>query len=289
MEHKGVTAFPGDFACHVGTPADVHIPHFRSISDFRERQARLANVIAGEVVPRLMLIHQRAHREPDAPGAADIAEFAQLSMAADNEDLSAYFQRLRDDGHSLDTLFVHFLAPTARYLGELWQQDLCDFCDVTIGVGRLQELLTLFGTADDPDLVDLDHRALLLTVPGEKHVFGIDMVAKMMRAAGWQVCVSLEQSAPDVATLVSDTWFGIAGITLSSEEHGAGIARTIEGMRRGSRNSGLAIMAGGPAFNANPSLGAQVGADAVACDAIAAVILAKKLLLQKASRRAARA
>ena len=34
-----------------------------------------------------------------------------------------------------------FIAPAALHLGEMWQQDLCDFFEVTLGVGRLQMLM----------------------------------------------------------------------------------------------------------------------------------------------------
>jgi len=196
----------------------------------------------------------------------------------------AYFDVMRARGYSLDALFVDFLAPTARHLGELWDQDRCDFVDVTLGVARLHELLEMFSLAEDYVGDDLRHRAILIASPGEKHRFGMDMVAKFMRAAGWTVTIEIERSAEENARSVADEWVGVAGLTMSSDIRVEAAARTIEMLRKSSLNPSLSIIVGGPAFAENAALVAQIGADAAANDAPTAVILAKRLLMRAASR-----
>ena len=44
-------------------------------------------------------------------------------------------------GASVETLYLDLLAPTARHLGDLWDADVCDFTEVTVGLGRLQQVL----------------------------------------------------------------------------------------------------------------------------------------------------
>ena len=198
------------------------------------RRAKLAEVIADHIVPRLHNLHQEICNKPVAgavPGANEIAEFGALAMGSDIGAASVYFDSLRAKGHSLDTLFVHLLEPTARYLGELWDQDRCDFIDVTLGVAHLQELLSVFGSRDDFPVRDSDHRALLLTTPGERHLFGVEMVARFMRGAGWEVTCAHALGPKEGTQLVATDWYGIVGLTLSVEAGLETTARLIEEIR----------------------------------------------------------
>ena len=261
------------------------LPQVLSRPDVRERQARLADVIAEQIVPRLLSIHTNTRINDDGANAftkEEVSEFGKLTMVPDSLSARAYFEKMRSRGHSIDTLFTHLLAPTARRLGEFWDQDLCDFIDVAIGVDLLQELLTWFGTFDDVPLLDLQHRVLLVTAPGDKHLFGINMVGKLMRAAGWDVTIAKGPSVSEIGAIVEDQWYAVVGFALSDNSGIEGIARGIDEMRRLSRNPHIRVMVGGPAFTAQAAMAIQVGADGVADDAPAAVILAKKLLLAQA-------
>jgi methanogenic corrinoid protein MtbC1 len=284
-EMSAPTSGYSDAETSAGAYAGTPVPKVINRADFRERQARLAGVIAEQIVPRLLLIHKHVrnnHGGAEAFTSDEITEFGDLTMAPDSSAARGYFEKMQARGHSLDTLFVNLLAPTARRLGEYWEQDLCDFVDVTIGVARLQELLTIFGAADDIPMVDLQHRVLLATAPGEQHVFGVDMVGKVMRAAGWDVAIRKGPSIKEIAAAVAADWYGVVGVALSAEEGLEEIGRSIDEMRRVSRNRHLGIMVGGPVFTGHPERAVQVGADGVADDAPAAVILAKKLLLMQA-------
>jgi len=284
-ETSAPTSAYSDAEANAGSYAGTPVPQVLRRADYRERQARLASVIAQQIVPRLLLIHKNARVDADAGEAfttEEITKFGDLTMAPDSSAARAYFEKMQARGHSLDTLFVHLLAPTARRLGEYWEQDLCDFVDVTIGVARLQELLTIFGAADDIPVIDLQHRVLLVTAPGEQHVFGVDMVGKLMRAAGWDVTIRKGPSVAEIGAAVAHDWYGVVGFALSEAEGLEIVGRGIDEMRRRSCNRHIGVMVGGPVFTGHPERAVQVGADGVADDAPAAVILAKKLLLMQA-------
>lgn len=252
------------------------------------RRQSLSEVITSEIVPRLMLIHHEPGQVDPIPavGDAEICEFCGLAMGADASAATSYFGEMRARGHSIDALFVHLLAPTARYLGQLWEEDRCDFVDVTLGVARLQEILTIFGGARDVRLIDIRHRALLIAPRGESHVFGIDMVARFMDNGGWDVTVEKNVSSSQSARLVSREWIGVVGVTLSAESGLESLASMIRTVRRASANAVVGVMVGGPLFNAHPELAIQVGADASAADAPTAVALAKRLLMRQAAQEA---
>ena len=284
-ETSAPTSAYSDAEANAGSYAGTPVPRVLRRADYRERQARLAGVIAERILPRLLLIHKNGRRDDvdaEAFTKDEITEFGGLTMAPDSSAARAYFEKMQARGHSLDTLFVRLLAPTARRLGEFWDEDLCDFIDVTIGVARLQELLTIFGAADDIPVVDLQHRVLLVTAPGEQHVFGVDMVGKLMRASGWDVTIRKGPSVAEIGATVAQEWYGIVGFALSDADGLEIVGRGIDEMRRRSCNKHIGVMVGGPVFSGHPERAVQVGADGVADDAPAAVILAKKLLLMQA-------
>ena len=251
-----------------------------------ERRSRLTEIIAEQIVPRLCSIHHDVHGESSItpPGATEIADFAALAMRPDPDSTIAYFDNMRARGHSQDSLFIHLLAPTARHLGEMWEQDQCDFIDVTLGVARLRGLLEKFQTVEDLPLPEQGRRALLISPAGEKHLFGVDMVAQFLRGGGWDTRVEKNFDPRQSAAVVAAEWFDVVGVTASGKSGLETVARIIESLRRASLNPDLKVMVGGAAFAGNPGLVARVGADAAAEDAASSVILARKLLAAQVSR-----
>ena len=180
-------------------------------------------------------------------------------------------------GLPLDVLFVELLEPAARHLGKMWEDDRCDFLDVTLGVARLQKLLAVFNdTHRIPAFGDM-RRVITATTSGEQHRFGLAMVEKFMRAAGWDVHSEAGSTPEAVAAAVHSEWFAIAGITLSCKSRLDALADMIKTIREQSCNKSIGIMVGGPVFIKRPELAMRVGADAAAVNAPTAVILAQKL------------
>jgi methanogenic corrinoid protein MtbC1 len=252
------------------------------IADVAERQRRLASVIAQEIIPRLMLIHQEVlpprESEPYGPSQPEIQELAKLVLGPDVQAAVNYILGMKQQGLPLDVLFVELLEPAARHLGKLWEDDRCDFLDVTLGVARLQKLLAIFNdTHRIPAFGDM-RRVITATTPGEQHRFGLAMVEKFLRAAGWDVHSEAGSTAESVAAAVKNEWFAIAGLTLSCESRLDALADTIKTIREQSCNNSISVMVGGPLFIRRPELAMYVGADAAAMNAPSAVVLAHKLL-----------
>jgi MerR family transcriptional regulator, light-induced transcriptional regulator len=128
-------------------------PQYFERDDVAVRQSRIAGLVSGQIIPRLVNLHRNVAESQgghhDHPTDQEIAELAHLVLSADPQAASAYIVALRDRGLSMDTLFVELLEPAARHLGEMWERDECDFIDVTLGVGRLQKLLAVFNCTHD--------------------------------------------------------------------------------------------------------------------------------------------
>ncbi len=252
-------------------------PSILGRSDVAERRAKLAKVVAGEIIPRLMLLHKEVALTAEPPSEDEIAGLARRVLSADIEDAARYITLLRDRGLSMERLFVELLEPCARHLGTMWDRDECDFIDVTLGLGRLQKLLAVFNSTHVLPALDEKRRVLMLTTPGDQHVFGLSMVTKFLDAGGWQVESEIGASAETIAAASGGAWYAVAGLTLGSERHLAQLKAMIALIRKTSLNPTIGIMVGGPIFSADPGLAVAVGADATAVNAPAAVLVAQKL------------
>lgn len=233
--------------------------------------AKLVRTIEAEIIPRLMLAHRApsgdAVPEIGDPTSAEVAEFAEIVLEHDVEVASSYVEALRARGVSLEVLFLHLLAPTARLLGDLWKEDVLTFTDVTVGLSRLQQLLR---ELSDPFENEAEHsinghRALLAPGPGEQHTFGMLMVEEFFRRAGWDVAGG-PRDPGEMVQLVRREWFDVVGLSVSCDVHFDGLSAAIQAVRRASRNRGIGVLVGGRLFNERPELVARVGADATAVD-----------------------
>lgn len=248
------------------------------LPDFR--YAKLSRIVAEHVLPQLVALHVPQVAAPPTPvlPRGEITELARLVLGPDNEDAANYLLRLKDGGVSLDDLHAELLEPTARLLGDLWNEDKADFVDVTIGVSRLQRLVHVFeGLGQIPDY-DEKRRVLLAAAPGEQHSLGSTIVQKFLRAGGWHVWSCASPDIGEPADIVSKEWFAVVGFSLGSDVHVPSLTEAIGCVRARSLNPKVGIMIGGSAVTRDPGLVAMVGADGTAANGPAAVILAKKLL-----------
>ena len=240
----------------------------------------VARLIEGEIIPRLMAVHgagpagsDASARQPAMDGGAaitacDIAAFAPLALEADAYALIDHVERLLARGVSIDGILVDLLAPAARELGIWWEEDRCDFIDVTMGLWRLQEVVReLSGRLSIDHGIGDARRALFAALPGDQHSFGTVIVEEMFRRDGWDTEVTLDPDLSELLEKVSRGWYDIVGLTVSCDCHIAPLPSLINAMRSVSRNPQLCVMVGGRVFLEDPTLADRVGADGTAADA----------------------
>jgi methanogenic corrinoid protein MtbC1 len=255
-------------------------PISTELSESELRMARLIRTIEGEIVPRLVLsrrtsrpaeiVKAREHRNPDA---TDVAELVRLLLHHDVAVASAYVDTVRQRGATLEMVCLDLLAPAARQLGVMWEEDECDFMQVTVGLCRLHQLLRELSpefTVDDAQRPG-DRRILLATCPGDQHTFGIALVAQFLRRAGWDVWHEFLATSAEILEVTSQHWFSVVGLSVATETRIDVLADTIRAIRRASRNRSVGILVGGPILVEKPELASLVGADATAIDGAQAV------------------
>ena len=255
-----------------------------------QRRALLSSTLSQQIIPRLIQAHTpgECHTEdPSGYGAqagrlitpADVRELVRMVLLPDDHAARASVEAMRLRGVPVETLFIDLLALAARHLGEVWEEDLCNFADVTVGVGRLQQvmrdlspgLMTGALSAAQP------RRVLLLPSPGEQHTFGLTMVGDFFRSAGWDVAGGPATSL-DFESLVRREWYDVVGFSLASELYLPRLAPAIAAVRKASMNPRVGILVGGPLFLRQGGLANEVGADAVAINGSLAPEIADKLV-----------
>jgi len=267
-------------------------PASRAASADARGPAGIRDAVETQIVPRLV----QAFRERTPPCSAatapafpadDVGVFAGILMRGDEAAALAFVGARRTAGASLETLYLELMSPAARHLGEMWTEDRCSFADVTIGLGSLRELMRRLSPEflDGAEREDPRRRALLVQVPGEQHSLGLHMAAEFFRRAGWEVAAETPQTRDDLAGLVRDQWYGVVGISVGSDAQLPEVASCVRAVRQASRNRGVGVMVGGPAFVCHPGRAALVGADAAATDGRQAPVQAERLLAQAPPRR----
>ncbi len=255
------------------------------LSESEIRMARLVRTIEGEIVPRLVLARRVSapeavnQRQVRAPDACDVTELVRLLLAHDTGVASAYVETVRQRGASLEMICLDLLAPAARELGLLWEEDECDFMQVTVGLCRLHQVLRdlspAFGIEDIEH--EADRRILLSPYPGDQHTFGITVVAQFLRRAGWDVWHEFPRNSAELLELTRQNWFAAVGLSVGSEARLEDVAATIGALRQASRNRAIGVLVGGPILVDKPELAASIGADATAADGRQAVQQAERI------------
>jgi methanogenic corrinoid protein MtbC1 len=256
----------------------------------RDRRNVLLNrVVEAEILPRLALVRRTiaAPQTEASPAiaAAAAAELLQLVLTEESASAIAFIDRLYQQGVTLESVYLGILTDTARQLGELWLADRADFVQVTISMGRLQQVLRAMSSSFQATAARRNavHRVLLVPAPGEQHTLGLLMLGEFFRRAGWHIAGGPAVSGLDAEATVRGGWCDVAAFSIGSIGLLEGLTRCIRRVRGASRNRNLVVLVGGALFLERPELVARVGADTFAADAVGAVRQASQLLAMRAA------
>ncbi|MDX2194538.1 MAG: cobalamin B12-binding domain-containing protein [Gemmatimonadales bacterium] len=201
---------------------------------------------------------------------AEVDEFVRRLRGAGDSAAESYVRELMDGGLSAEVVYLDLLAPAARRLGTLWDQDACDFIEVTVAMGRIQRILRAMSRlllADGDAAAPRRGAALLTCLPGEQHTLGLFMVAEFFVKDGWAVNVGAPLGQQDLRRLLADQWFDVLGFSIGCDSHLTNVGKEIRACRKASRNRNLRVLVGGRIFSEHPELVDRVGADGSAADA----------------------
>ena len=249
-----------------------------------ERPELVASLIERQVIPRLLVVHRHdavPAANPDRSITITEAEteaFAPLALEAGADVLLEHVEGFVRRGVPVETILVDLLAPAARALGVFWEDDRCDFVDVTMGLWRLQEVVREV-SARMPSVRDArGNAALFATVPGEQHSFGTVIVDEVFRRGGWATTLLADATTSELLDELSGRMYDVVGLTVSCDDNIGRLGSLILAIRSVSRNPRICVMLGGRVFAADPLICERVGADGTAPDAPGALCVAERLV-----------
>jgi methanogenic corrinoid protein MtbC1 len=247
-----------------------------------ECKRSLTEVIETQIIPRLVQAHRVALPDANAPTTGpgispkQLASFVALSKSSSSSETTQFIDELLHQGVTTDRIFLELIAPAARQLGVMWEQDLCDFTEVTCGLVRMHEITHRLGFEyqNGPQLGGDVQRIMLASAPGSQHFLGMTIVSDFFRKAGWDVVIEISLSENELMHAVNNEWFDVIGISCATEAQLKTLPGLIRALKASSGNPEPGILLGGPIFTVQQHDARSLGADGICIDVKEAVALA---------------
>ena len=274
---------PSPLADSLGDSGDALIS---SLAD-----AGLLQAIEGEIIPRLLLAHRQMtldaqfeleimgvnimasrpadhHRVPldISPGA--VSEFARLLITHDAPIAIGFVDMHLAQGIAVPDLLLELCAPAARELGAMWLRDDCSFCEVTIGLSSLEQVILHCTTTLDAKAEPCGpgRTVLLGLVPGNQHLFGLLIVRELFMRAGWSVVMPGGNSASALIDAVRETRFTVVGLSVGGTDALPACHKLVHSLRIESANPDMMVIVGGQGIQQATAETRRLGADLIARD-----------------------
>lgn len=221
--------------------------------------------------------------------AHDVERFVGALTATDDAMAERTVRDWLASGVPIERLYLELFAPAAARLGELWDDDACDFLQVTDALGRIHRVLHLLEPVwlSPAPGASRAGRALLACPAGEQHTLGLFLVADFFARDGWDVLVGPPLDRVGLLDAVHEQHVDVVGFSVGCATRLPRLAHDIAHLRRASRNPNVLVLVGGPPFTRDPGLVARVGADGTAATADDAPRVARALLLSRLNGPAA--
>jgi len=214
-----------------------------------------------------------------SPSLEDVEAFANFALNGEESDCIAVCEAWLDAGLSVSSLFLQLMAPAAVSMGDKWCSDTANFGEVTLGMAFLHGLMRRYTSqlTREVDAAPHEKSILIAPMPRGNHFFGVMMVEEFFRAHRWDVHSSVNESDRNILEGLRNEFFDVVGVSMGIFDQSDACKRLIANIRKNSKNESIAIVVGGPPFVLKPELAKEIGADAVACDALDAVAVAHTL------------
>lgn len=221
----------------------VESSHMAAAQGDTEYARSLSALIESEIIPRLMVAHSSvtpamAMESSAEIGSDEIEDFAPLVMQIEADALLAHVEAILARGVAIDTVLVDLLAPAARSLGELWEDERCDFVEVTMGFWRLQEVVHELSRRlpARQQAVAEGRRAPTAALPDDRSGVAAKAADEIFRRDDPPTDRLSAAETVDLLQRVKDDWFDTIELTVSCDCHKARSPARASELRNASRS-----------------------------------------------------
>ena len=259
--------------------------------DNAEMMQWLNKTIESEIIPRLLMGHNRESANDQGGDEAceldvkqtEIVDFCQTLIDGPVEECFSFIERMQKSGHSLISLYVNLIPASTRRLQTLWENDENSFTEVTIALGRAQNLIHQLSPifVNQNYFSDFQGNAFLLNVPGSQHTLGILMLGEFFKLAGWNTTVEIEISSDELKDRIGLQACDLVAISVSTEAQWDTMEALVKDVKKFSKNKDVLTMVGGPLFDFKPELISACSADVCTLTAEEAIKKVSDLLSKR--------
>ena len=261
--------------------------------DDAEMKLWLNKTIESEIIPRLLMGHKlepandqfiRQINEINIT-QVEIVDFCQILLDGPIEDSFSFIDKMQKSGHTLVSLYMNLIPASCRRLQHLWENDENSFTEVTVALGRAQNLIHQLSPLfmSQGNLAHYQGNALLINAPGSQHTLGILILGEFFKLNGWNTTVEIETSSAELKDRINLQAYDLLAISISCEDQWDTMEALLNEVKKVSKNKGILTMVGGPLFDYKPELVKACSADACALTAEEAIKTVSDLLAQRTS------
>jgi len=220
--------------------------------------------LAREVVSRL------AFRLPPTQYAdlpeASIESFCDLLIGDDPYAAAEMIRGILEGGTPIETVYLGYIAGASRRLGQMWETDQISFVTVTMGTGRVSQIVRGMRYVASPVLLEGRARspALFALVPGEQHALGLEMSVDLFRREGGDADVCKGQGHHDIIAVAEARRHGVFVLVAHSDKVLAALIQLSVALRIAQPLTPLVLA--GNLIDGRPDLQDIIGADWVVDD-----------------------
>ncbi|WP_187431123.1 hypothetical protein ROLI_035160 [Roseobacter fucihabitans] len=231
----------------------------------------VVGAIIDEVLNRVKVIGSTNSYNLDHPPQRVVDTLCYALISPEPGEGAAFIDGLREDGASLDAIYLAYLAEAARTLGDWWDEDHVSFVEVSIGSSRIYSIMRSLSYLFVPNKPVLKKSAVFACVPDETHIVGVRMAADLLGKEGWDIDLHVGLSHHDLVREISASGCRVIGLSAGGSHSAAGLARLIIALRVS--NPGARIFLSGQIIRDAPELVALMDVDGVVEDIDAALHL----------------
>ncbi|MFL4468872.1 B12-binding domain-containing protein [Tateyamaria armeniaca] len=250
----------------------AHDTFQKAHSDVRRLKAKLPedsiDGIVAEILNRIKSRNATNNTLINAPSAQQIERLAYALISDDDQEGARIIQNLREDGASLEAVYLSYLAGAARLLGEWWTDDHVSFVEVTVGTSRIYSIIRGLSHLFTPRGPVEVKSAVFAAVPGETHVLGVRMASDIFRKEGWDIDLKVGKSHDELVDALSASETPIIGLSAAGRHSAADLAKLVLALRINNPNA--RIFVSGNIAHAADDIVSLMDVDAVATDIPAA-------------------
>ena len=216
----------GDFS------ADVYL---KSQSELQSLKAMLPKESVGGIVEEILTRIQSKAKHTgysvNAPAPEKVEKLAYALISEDQTEGARFIQDVREDGASLEAVYLSYLAQAAYLLGTWWEEDHVSFVEVTVGTSRIYAIIRGLSHLFSPSTPAVVRAAVFASVPGETHLLGVRMAADLFAKDGWDIDLKVGRTHEELVQDIVASDCTIVGLSAAGRHSAAPLAKLVMALR----------------------------------------------------------